>query len=86
VFESRELRDKETGAWRKMHNEELHNLYSSPNINSKIRSSRMRWVGHVMYMGEMRNLYRILLHILKVRDHLEELGIDGRILKCILGK
>jgi hypothetical protein len=57
VFENRELRifgpegDEETGDWRKLHNEELHNLYSSPSIIRIIRSRWMRWAGHVARMG-----------------------------------
>jgi hypothetical protein len=50
-----------TGEWRKLHNEELHNLYSSPNIIRMIKSRRMRWAGHVACMGEERNAYRILV-------------------------
>jgi transcription termination factor 2 len=49
-----------TGDWRKLHNEELHNLQSSPNIIRMIKSRRMRWAGHVARMGETRNAYRIL--------------------------
>jgi hypothetical protein len=49
-----------TGGWRKLHNEELHNLYSSPSI-IKIKSRRMRWAGHVARMGETRNAYKILV-------------------------
>jgi hypothetical protein len=49
------------GDWRKLHNEELHNLYSSPNIIRMIKSRRMRWAGHVPRMGETRNAYRILV-------------------------
>jgi hypothetical protein len=45
---------------RKLHNEELDNLYSSPNIIRMIKSRRMRWAGHVARMGETRNAYRIL--------------------------
>jgi hypothetical protein len=44
-----------TGGWRELHNEELHNLYSSPSIIRMIKSSRMRWVEHVALMGEKRN-------------------------------
>jgi hypothetical protein len=54
-------RDKVTGGWRKVHNEELHNLYSSPSIIRMITSRRMRWAGHVGSMGEVRNAYRILV-------------------------
>jgi hypothetical protein len=50
-----------TGGWRKLHNEELHNLYSSPSIIRMIKSRRMRWAGHVAQMGEKRNAYRILV-------------------------
>jgi hypothetical protein len=45
-------RDEVTGGWRKMHNEELHNFYSSPNIIKMMKSRRMRWVGYVARMGE----------------------------------
>jgi hypothetical protein len=47
-------RDEVTGEWRKLHNEELHNLYSSPDIIRQIKSRRMRWVGHVPCMGVER--------------------------------
>jgi hypothetical protein len=61
VFENRVLRrifepkrDEVMGGWRKLHNEELHNVYSSPSIIRIIRSRRMRWVGHVARMGRKR--------------------------------
>jgi hypothetical protein len=50
-----------TGGWRKLRNEELHNLYSSPSIIRVIKSRRMTWTGHVARMGERRNAYRILV-------------------------
>jgi hypothetical protein len=68
VFEKRVLRRilgpmKEEGSrdWRRLHNEELHNLYTSQNIIRVIKSIRMRSVGHAARMGEMRNLYNILI-------------------------
>jgi hypothetical protein len=68
VFENRVLRrifgpkrDEVTGEWRKLHNEELHDLYSPPNIVRVIKSRRMRWVGHVARMGEERCVYRVLV-------------------------
>jgi hypothetical protein len=48
-------RDEVTEDWRKLHNEELHNLYSSPNVIRVITSRRMKWAGHVARMGEKRN-------------------------------
>jgi hypothetical protein len=68
VFENRVLsrifgptRDEVTGEWRKLHNGELHNLYSSSDIIRQIKSKRMRWAGHVARMGEGRNVYRVLV-------------------------
>jgi hypothetical protein len=54
-------KDEVTGRWRKLHNKELHDLYSSPSIIRKIKSRRMRWAGHVARMGEKRNAYRLLV-------------------------
>jgi hypothetical protein len=68
VFENRVLRrifglkrDEVTGEWRKLHNEELYDLYYSPSISRIIKARRMKWVGHVARMGEKRNEYRLLL-------------------------
>ena len=54
-------RDEVTGDWRRLHNEEINVLYSSPNIVWVIKSRRMRWVGHVVRMGEERGVYRVLV-------------------------
>jgi hypothetical protein len=54
-------RDEVMGEWRKFHNEELCDLYSSPSIIRIIKSRRMRWEGHVARMGEKRNAYRLLV-------------------------
>jgi hypothetical protein len=54
-------RDEVTGEWRKLHNEELRDLYSSPSIIRIIKSRRMRWAGHVARMGDKRNAYRLLV-------------------------
>jgi len=68
VFESKVLRrifgsksDEETGEWRKLHNEELSDLYSSPNIIRVIKSRRMRWAVYIARMGERRGAYRVLV-------------------------
>ena len=49
------------GEWRRLHNEELNDLYSLPNIVRVIKSRRMRWAGHVASMGEERGAYRVLV-------------------------
>ena len=54
-------RDEVTGEWRILHNEELNDLYSSPNIVRVIKQRRMRWAGHVARMGEERGVYRVLV-------------------------
>jgi hypothetical protein len=68
VFENRVLsrifgpkRYEVTGGWRRLHNEELHGLYSSPSIVSVIKAMRMRWAGHVARMGEVKGAYNILV-------------------------
>jgi hypothetical protein len=98
VFENRVLRKifepkrEEDGSWRKLHNDELHSLYSSPNIVRVIISRMMRWAGHVARMGEGRGVYRVLVgrpegerplgrprHRWEdnIRMDLREIGIDG---------
>jgi hypothetical protein len=97
VFENRVLRifgpkREEDGSWRKLHNDELHSLYSSPNIVRVITSRRMRWVGHVARMGEGRDVYRVLVGRPEgkrplgrprrrwednIKMDLSEIGIDG---------
>jgi hypothetical protein len=98
VFENRVLRKifgpkrEEDGSWRKLHNDELHNLYYSPNIVRVIKSIRMRWAGHVACMVEGRGVYRVLVgrpegkrllgrHRRRCEDNikldLREIGIDG---------
>jgi hypothetical protein len=83
VFENRVLRrifgpkmDDVTGEWRKLHNEELHNLYSSPNIRY-VKSRRMRWAGNVARMEEESNT-RFWWESPKERDHSEDQGVGGK--------
>jgi hypothetical protein len=82
VFENRVLRifgpqrDEVTGEWRKLHSEELHNLYSSPDIIRQVKSRRMRWAGHVAHMGEEIKVYKVLVG--KERDRSEDQGVDGK--------
>jgi hypothetical protein len=81
-----------TGGWRKLHNEELHNFYSSPSIIRMIKSRIMRWAGHVSRMGAKRNAYRILVEnpegkrllarprrrwVNNIKLDLREIGWDG---------
>jgi hypothetical protein len=99
VFENRVLRrllgpkrDEVTGGWRKLHNEKLHNLYSSTSIIRMIKTRRMKWARHVARMGEKRNAYRILLgkpegkgllrrprcmRLNNIKIDLKEIGWDG---------
>ena len=81
VFENMVLRrifgprmDEVTGEWRRLHNEELNDLYSSPNI------VRVRWAGHVARMGEEREVYGSWWGNWRERDHWGDLGVDGWII------
>ncbi|KAJ4435473.1 hypothetical protein ANN_18089 [Periplaneta americana] len=100
VFENKVLRkifgakrDAVTGEWRKLHNAELHALYTSPDIIRNIKSRRLRWAGHVARMGESRNAYRVLVGRPEgrrplrrprrrwednIKMDLREVGYDGR--------
>jgi hypothetical protein len=75
VFENRVLRRifgpkrEVTSEWRKLHNKELHDLYSSPSIIRLIKSRRMRWAGYVARMVENKNAYRLLVGNQTERDH-----------------
>ena len=94
MFENRVLRrvfgskrDEVTGEWRKLHNEELRDLYSLPNILRVVKSRIMRWARHVARMGEGRDVHRFLVGNLRERGHWGDLDVDGRILlRWIFGK
>ena len=73
-------RDEATGEWRRLHNEELNDLYCSPNIVGVIKSRRMRWAGHVARMGEDREVFRVLVGKPEGRDQWGDLGVDGWII------
>jgi hypothetical protein len=76
VFENRVLmkifgpKREEDGSWRKLHNDELHGLYSPPHIVKVIKSRRMRWARHVARMGEGRGVYRVLVGSSEVKKPL----------------
>jgi len=87
VFENRVLkrifgprRDEVTGEWRRLHNEELNDLYSSPNIVRVIKSKRMRWAGHVARMGEERECIGSWWRNRMEGDHWGDQGVDGWII------
>jgi hypothetical protein len=91
VFENSVMRTfgpktEEDESWRKMRNDELHSLYSSPNVKV-IKSRRMRWAGHVARMGRGEVFIGFWLRGPKGRDHWEDLGVCGRItLSWTLGR
>ena len=87
MFENRVLRrvfgpkrDEVTGEWRKLHNEELNDLYSLPNIVRVVKSRRMRWAGHVAPMGEDRGVHRVLVGKPEGMSHWGDQDVDGRII------
>jgi hypothetical protein len=83
IFEQK--RDEVTGGWRKLHSEELHNLYASPSIIRMIKSRRMRWARHVARMGRSGMHIEYRWEIQKERDHREDQDVGGwTILKWIL--
>ena len=93
VFENRVLRkifgprrDEVTGEWRRLHNEELNDLYSSPNIVRVIKWRRMSWAGHVVRMGEERGCIGSWWGNRREGDYWRDLGVDGRILERISGR
>jgi hypothetical protein len=82
-----EPKREEDGSWRKLHNDELHSLYSSPNIVRMIKSRRMRWAGHVACKGRGEVFTGFWLGGPKVRDHWEDLGVGGSLtLRWTLGR
>ena len=87
MFENRVLRkvfgpkrDEMTGEWRKLHNEELNDLYSSPNIVRAVKSRRMRWAGHVARMGEDRGVHRVLVGKPEGNSHWGDQNVDGTVI------
>jgi hypothetical protein len=73
-------RDKVIGEWRKLHNEELNDLYSAPSIVRVIKSKRMRWAVHVVCMGRGELYTAFWWGNLREREHLRDPGVDGRII------
>jgi hypothetical protein len=87
VFENRaprrivgRKREKVAGGWRRLLNEELHNLYSSADVIKVMKSRRMSWPGHVARMGDMRSAYTVLVGKPKEIDNSGGLGVDGSII------
>jgi len=80
-------RDEVKGEWRRLHNEDLNGLYSSPNIIRAIKSSRMRWTVHVAHMGAVEVYIGFWWGNLRKRDHSKDPGLEGRtVLRWIFRK
>jgi len=73
-------RDWMTGEWRRIRNEGLNDLYSSPNSIRVIKSRRMSWAGHVARVMERRGVYRVLVGTPEGKIHLEDPGVDWRLI------
>jgi len=73
-------RDEVTGEWRKLHNEELSDLYSLSNIVQVVKSRRIRWAGHVARMEEGRGVYRVLVGKPEGKAHWDDPDVDGKII------
>ena len=78
-------RDEVTGEWRKLHNEELSDLYSLPNIVWVVKSRRMRWAGHVACMGEERGVHRVLIGKIEKNEMGGACGAYGGGERCARG-
>jgi len=76
----RPKKDGVTGEWRQIHNEGLNDLYSLQNTVRVIKSRRMRWAAHVARVGERRSVYRVLVGKPERKIHLEDRGVDGRLI------
>jgi hypothetical protein len=80
-------REEVAGGWRRLHNEELHNLFTSQNIIWVMEQRRIRWAGQAARMREISSAYEILVGTLEgKKDHRMDLDVDGKILEFIFGK
>jgi hypothetical protein len=70
-------RDEVTGEWRKLHNQDLNDLYPLPNIVRVVKSRRMRWAEHVAHMGEERGVHRVVVRKPEGKSHWGDPDVDG---------